>query len=59
MRSKAKAPINNFLVKCLGWCDQEFMSSNKFLRFCPKCKEKKENVIRTNSIFYERKILDQ
>jgi Zn finger protein HypA/HybF involved in hydrogenase expression len=45
-------------VKCLGWCEKEFMSENRFLRFCPKCKEKKESLLKNTSIYTERKILE-
>lgn len=47
------------LVKCLGWCEKEFLSESKFLRFCPKCKDKKEGIIKSTSIFSERKIFDE
>jgi hypothetical protein len=47
------------LVKCLGWCNEHFLSENKFLRFCLKCSDKKQNIMKTNSIFSELKILDQ
>lgn len=54
----SKEEDKKFVVKCLGWCEKEFKSESKFLRFCPKCKEKKENIYRSNSIFNERKICD-
>lgn len=51
--------VEKFAVKCLGWCEKEFLSESKFLRFCPRCKEKKEGIIKSNSIYTERKIFDE
>lgn len=39
-----------FKVKCLGWCDKDFLSASKFLRFCEKCKSKKNKISEDNSI---------
>jgi len=38
-------------VKCLGWCDKEFMSPSKFVRFCDKCRSKKDKISEDNYIF--------
>lgn len=54
-----KENLEKVTVKCLGWCEKEFLSENKFLRFCPKCKEKKEGILKSNSIYSERKIVEQ
>jgi len=44
----SKATLNKtkkeFKVKCLGWCDKEFMSESKFIRFCERCKSKKNKI---------------
>jgi len=56
---KNKEPVEKVKVKCLGWCEKEFMSENKFLRFCPKCKEKKESIVKNTSIYSERKIVEE
>jgi len=37
-----------FKVKCLGWCDKEFMSESKFIRFCERCKSKKSKISEDN-----------
>jgi hypothetical protein len=44
------------LVRCLGWCNKEFLSPNKTsIRYCKKCSAKKEQIehstarIRTSS----------
>ena len=50
----SKAPLNKnktrkeFKVKCLGWCDKEFMSESKFIRFCERCKAKKTKISEDN-----------
>jgi Zn finger protein HypA/HybF involved in hydrogenase expression len=56
---KNKESVEKVKVKCLGWCEGEFMSINRFLRFCPKCKEKKESIVKNTSIYSERKILEE
>jgi len=40
-----KAPKKQFKVKCLGWCDKEFLSESKFLRFCEKCRDKRNKLV--------------
>ena len=50
----SKSPLNKnktrkeFKVKCLGWCDKEFMSESKFIRFCERCKAKKTKISEDN-----------
>lgn len=37
--------VNAGQTTCLGWCNEKFMSEDKFrLRFCPKCIDKKEQI---------------
>jgi|TARA_B110000503_G_C6748416_1_gene250586 hypothetical protein len=32
------------IVSCLGWCNKTFNSPDKVtIRFCPKCRDKKDN----------------
>lgn len=44
-------------VKCLGWCNKEFMSPNPtYIRLCGECKEKSNNIrARRNSKYLEIK----
>lgn len=44
-------------VKCLGWCNKEFISPNKvYVRLCHECKEKSNNLrARRNSKYLEIK----
>lgn len=49
--TKGKEPKPEMVkVKCLGWCEKEFMSPSKFLRFCEKCKIKKNKICEDNSM---------
>lgn len=41
-------PKKEFKVKCLGWCDKEFLSESKFVRFCEKCRSKKNKIAEDN-----------
>ncbi len=45
-----KSNVEKVKVKCLGWCNEEFMSESKFLRFCEKCKAKKNKISEDNYI---------
>ena len=39
------------MVKCLGWCGKEFLSTNKAkIRFCKKCTAKKDAAQRGTSL---------
>ena len=49
-RKPLKKPIKEFKVKCLGWCNKEFMSESKFIRFCERCKGKKIKISEDNSL---------
>jgi len=44
-------------VRCLGWCNKEFMSPNKvYVRLCGECKERSNNIrARRNSKYLEIK----
>lgn len=38
-------------IKCLGWCNKEFVSPNKiYVRYCTKCSEKKDDVQKSHSL---------
>lgn len=49
LKSRLKRPKKEFKVKCLGWCDKEFMSESKFVRFCEKCRSKRTKIIEDSS----------
>ena len=49
LRRPLERPKKEFKVKCLGWCDKEFMSESKFVRFCEKCKTKKAKIVEDSS----------
>lgn len=31
-------------VKCLGWCNGELVSNDPSIRFCKKCRQKRDNI---------------
>lgn len=50
LRKPLSKPTKEFKVKCLGWCNKEFMSESKFIRFCERCKCKKIKISEDNSL---------
>jgi hypothetical protein len=50
LRKPLSKPTKEFKVKCLGWCNKEFMSESKFIRFCERCKSKKIKISEDNSL---------
>lgn len=56
---KIKNSKNSGTVMCLGWCGKSFFSVDKInLRFCQKCKEKKQAEIERSSITSKKCCLD-
>ena len=49
MKSKLNIMDRSGIVNCLGWCNKQFRSPDKFtIRFCSKCSERKESEVKKN-----------
>lgn len=49
MKNKLNIMDRSGIVNCLGWCNKQFRSPDKFtIRFCSKCSERKESEVKKN-----------
>jgi len=56
---KMKNAKNSGVVMCLGWCGKSFFSADKInLRFCQKCKEKKQAEVERSGTISKKCCID-